>query len=203
MIINKIEEAKYVANELLTPEDAEKVQEANIAIRAADDLRKYAINGDPQKESDLIELLSKRPTLMQRFFPTQGQKLSEELAVQRLRQLRKDSDAVMALHQATYLQAANTIATVQLKKLGTDGQAALVAHYQMRKEETEKIILDSERRIRKDLFARKKEAEEDYADDDEFLQHALGEIRLVADANMQSTKKLIDGLLAVLDIEIK
>ena len=187
-----------MSGEILSNDDSRR-EDATIALKAAKDLREYAFSKDKKKEQELIEVLSTRPTLMERFFPTQGQKISRDLAAKRLQQLIENDMQVVELHQRVYMQAAEIIAEVQLTKLGGEAAAEIARTFVVIKEETFKTIQDSTKRTRKDLFDRKREAEVDYAGDEEFLKDALDEIKLLKDMNMKSTENLVNKLMASLD----
>lgn len=184
-----------MANELLSPADEEKKNNAKISMRAAQELREYGMSKDKKKENELIELLSTRPTLMEKFFPTSGQKISREIAAKRLQQIAENDMQVIELHQRVYMEAAETIASVEITHLRADAAGAIAAHFAVRREETLKIINDSTDRTRKDLMARKLQAKIDFGDDEEFLEDALKEITLTRTMTMKSTEDLIDRLL--------
>lgn len=179
--------------------DGDKREDAAIVMKAAQDLREYSMTRNKTKEAELIQLLSTRPTLIQRFFPTEGQKVSRELAAKRLHQIVEHEMQAIELHQSWCIQAAETIADVQLSKLKGEAAAEVARHFTVIKEGTLKVIQDSTYRTRIDMANRKKQAQIDFADDQEYLDDALSENKLIKDMCMKSTEELIKRLLASLD----
>ena len=170
-----------------------------MALKAAQSFGEYAASGDSKKERELIEILSKRPSLMERFFPTKGQVINQEVIAQRLKQLIQDQIRVSDILSETYIENLKIIANVNISKLRTNGQAALAVHYENTSTTIQKILLESQKKHRLYLMESTKQAKIDFADDEDFLNGALADIKTVFNANRISTDKIINEFLSSLD----
>lgn len=188
---------------LLDDDDKKKEQEANIAIKAAQSLREYSVSKDARTESDLIEILNTRPSLVQRFFPTEGHRVSQQITADRLRQLAEDRKEIGRIHHETYRNSLKIIANVHISKLEMEGKAELARHYELVATDTQRRILSSQESMTDELVERYDRVHKKYANHPQFLQDELKKIDIVRNNNMLSTEKLVNEILKTLDEKIK
>ncbi len=192
-----------MSDQILASDDEQNKENANIAIKAAQGLREYAMTKDKRTEGELIELLNQRPSLMQRFFPTAGHRAGQQITIDRLRQLADDRREISRIHHESYRNSLMIIANVQISELEMKGKSYLAKKYNEIATETQKAILDAQEKHDLDLLDRTRRARADFAGEPEFLERALKKIDIVANTNMLSTEKLVSEVFKTLDEKIK
>ena len=177
----------------------EAVNDAKIALKAAHGLREYALSGDVVLERQLLEMLSQRPTLMQRFFPTKGQVINNELMIQQLRTLAQNRKELSQIHHNALVQSLKTIVDVELFELETKGEKRKAEIVNKIALEMQLEITDSHNKQEKDLLEREIMARKDYADEPDYLERALKKLRITSDVNMKLYEKLVTGTIDVIE----
>ena len=178
-------------------------QEAELIKKTAQAFRSYAVSGDARTETELIAVLNSRPTLLQRFFPTQGFKINQELAADQLQQIVKDRKAVKEIHQSMYMAATNVLANTMIFKLEADAIKHVSAYYQKISADIELDIVKSQRELDVRLNEEEEQARIDFANYPDSLDRALKRNKMVVDRNMAGTEKLLDKMLNTLENKIQ
>lgn len=178
-------------------------QEAELIKKTAQAFRSYSVSGDARTETELIAVLNSRPTLLQRFFPTQGFKINQELAADQLQQIVKDRKAVKDIHQSMYMAATNVLANTMIFKLEADAIKHVSAYYQQISTDVTLDIVKSQNQLEVRLNTELTQAKIDFKDFPESMERAKKRHDLANDKGMASTEALLERLLNTLKDKIQ
>jgi hypothetical protein len=191
----------------MTEQNLMQALDAPTLKEAAISLRTYAMSKDSRSEQQLLDLLNKRPSLMQRLFPTQGNKIAQKVAAEDLQQLVANRQAVVQAHHEAYLAAIKCEANANLAVMEREAKAMGAAHaVQLQKklaafvsrniaEITQQITEDSERILR-DLDAKYETAGKL---SERTREKQIKVIDQSIDIHMKATESLLNGVITALN----
>lgn len=174
-------------------------QEIGLVKNIADKLHNYAVSGDKRTEHELIAMLNERPSIIQRFFPTQGHKASQKLAEEELKIIVSNRRDVVAIHQAMYMAATQEYANVMIKGLSLELQKQLAIFANIQIKEIQMNIASTSKEVLKDLAVRERDAIEEFAGlPEKYLKNHLLVLDDVMSSHMSATKELLEGAISAL-----
>lgn len=174
-------------------------------------LRKYLISGNKKEEEQLVSQLNNNPGILQRLFPTKGQRDLQRMDSAKLAKIRANDTEIMDLHNTLYVESIK-IQTYQIVEIEKERSRSVVTVHKLKfLEELSRMADVKVKEIIHTITASQKEMQKKFRDDmrehkvefsdpddAEFLEASIKQTRFAMGVHMEITEKMLQDTVSAI-----